>query len=82
MNRMKITEKDYVKANRKASREQEIETYGKPISMITRIVVSKKKYNRRRDRKIPSFFLRIIVNFYRLFDIYIQTRNIWHYQKF
>ena len=52
----KISYKDYIKANRKASREQEIETYGKPISMITRVAVSKKKYNRRRGRKIPSFF--------------------------
>ena len=61
MMKAKTNTQDYIKANRKASREKEIEMYGKPISMITRVATSKKRYNRRRDRKIPSFFLRIIV---------------------
>lgn len=72
----KISYKDYIKANRKASREQEIEMYGKLISMITHVAVSKKKYNRRRDRKIPSFFFTSIVNFSHLFVIYMQIENI------
>ena len=52
----KITEQDYIKANRKASREEEIRLYGKPISSRRNIHKSKKQYNRQRDRKIPYFF--------------------------
>ena len=52
----KITEQDYIKANRKASREEEIRLYGKPISLRRNIHKSKKQYNRQRDRKIPYFF--------------------------
>lgn len=52
----KITEQDYIKANRKASREEEIRLYGKPISSKRNIHKSKKQYNRQRDRKIPYFF--------------------------
>ena len=40
-------EKDYLKTNRKASREAEIESYGKPIN-INRIQQSKKVYNRKK----------------------------------
>lgn len=53
---MKITTQDYIKANRKASREEEIKTYGKPITNRPTVHKSKKQYNRRRDRKVPSFF--------------------------
>lgn len=53
----KITEQDYIKANRKASREIEIDAYGKQISNRVVIHKSKKQYNRQRDRKIPLFFL-------------------------
>lgn len=52
----KITEQDYIKANRKASREIEIITYGKQISNRVVVHKSKKQYNRQRDRKIPLFF--------------------------
>lgn len=53
---MKITTQNYIKANRKASREEEIKTYGKPITNRPTVHKSKKQYNRRRDRKVPSFF--------------------------
>lgn len=53
---MKITTQDYIKANRKASREEEIKTYGKLISSRPKIHKSKKQYNRKRDRRISSFF--------------------------
>ena len=46
-----ITEKDYIKANRKASREEEIGLYGKQIHNRTIIQKSKKVYNRQRDKK-------------------------------
>jgi hypothetical protein len=57
MKKYKITKDDYIKANRKASREEEIALYGKPIYNRHMIHKSKKQYNRRRDLKIPSFFI-------------------------
>ena len=52
----RITQDDYVKANRKASREAEIEMYGHPICH-KRVHQSKKVYNRRKikaaDKKLP-----------------------------
>lgn len=50
---------EYVKANRKGSREAEIEMYGHPIH-YHRICVSKKVYDRKKmkagDRRLPYFF--------------------------
>ncbi|WP_242358093.1 hypothetical protein [Bacteroides acidifaciens] len=43
----RITQDDYIKANRKASREAEIEMYGHPI-YHTRVHQSKKVYNRKK----------------------------------
>ena len=55
----RITQDDYVKANRKASREAEIEMYGHPICHQTSAPVKKKVYNRRKikaaDKKLPYF---------------------------
>ena len=55
----RITQDDYIKANRKASREAEIEMYGHPICH-KRVHQSKKVYNRRKikaaDKKLPYFF--------------------------
>lgn len=52
----RITQDDYIKANRKASREAEIEMYGHPICH-TRVHQSKKVYNRKKikatDKKLP-----------------------------
>lgn len=53
----KISYKDYIKANRKASREEEINMFGKQIFNRTKVHKSKKQYNRQRDRKIPLFYL-------------------------
>lgn len=56
----RITQDDYIKANRKASREAEIEMYGHPICH-KRVHQSKKVYNRRKikaaDKKLPYFFV-------------------------
>ena len=49
--KLRITEKDYLIANRKASREEEIEMYGKQISMRTITHKSKKIYNRKRLKR-------------------------------
>lgn len=55
MKNYRITKEDYIKANRKASREEEIRLYGKQIFNRHVIHKSKKQYNRMRDRKIPLF---------------------------
>lgn len=52
---------DYIKANRRGSREAEIELYGHPIT-YAKVVENKKKYRRSRDKfrgafECPSFFL-------------------------
>jgi len=45
-----FTQTDYIKANRKASREAEIEAHGHPVS-YKKIYISKKIYNRKqKDR--------------------------------
>ena len=45
--KFRITLKDFLKANRKASREEEIEAHGKPIIFRKLIHKSKKVYNRK-----------------------------------
>ena len=51
---------DYIKANRRGSREAEIELYGHPIT-YTKVAENKKKYRRSRDKfrghlSVPLFF--------------------------
>lgn len=46
MKKYKITEQDYIKAQRKASREEEIALHGKPIRQRRMVHLSKKVYNR------------------------------------
>lgn len=51
-----ITEKDYIKAVRKADREQEIEMYGKVISTRpTKAHKSKKTYDRAKEKNHKNF---------------------------
>lgn len=45
----KITERDYIKANRKASRDEEIALYGRPLPKA-RLHKSKKNYDRNREK--------------------------------
>ena len=52
---------EYIKANRKGSREAELENHGRPVSH-NRIRVSKKVYNHKRmkadaQRHLPYLFL-------------------------
>lgn len=56
----KITERDYIKANRRASRQAEIESRSASAN-LNRIHRSKKEYDRKRQkaddkRHLPSFF--------------------------
>jgi hypothetical protein len=70
MKTYKITQEDYIKANRKASREEEIRLYGKQIFNRHIVHKSKKKYNRKRDRKVPLFLYKYFCVF-TLYLIYI-----------
>ena len=45
-----ITTKDFLKANRRASREEEIEKHGKQIIFRTHMSESKKVYSRKNFR--------------------------------
>lgn len=42
---------DYVKANRKASRDEEIQAHGKQVSMRPAVFKSKKVYDRKKHKK-------------------------------
>lgn len=53
--RYRFSEIDYIKANRKASRDEEIGLYGKQIHNRTVIQKSKKVYNRQRDKKVRIY---------------------------
>ena len=54
----RITQDDYIKVNRKASREAEIERHGHPIC-YKRVHQAKKVYNRKKikagDKALPFF---------------------------
>ena len=57
---------EYIKANRKGSREAEIESHGRPVSH-NRVHVSKKVYNRKRDkadarRHLPYWYFIVYCN--------------------
>lgn len=54
--RRRFTDMDYIKANRKASRDEEISLYGKQIHNRTTVHKSKKTYNRQRDKKVSDFY--------------------------
>ena len=77
----KITEQNYIKANRKASREEELKLYGKQISNRKTVHKSKKTYNRKRDRKIPYFFHIYITKVFHILVIYIHIEKIYGITK-
>ncbi|MCQ2139047.1 MAG: hypothetical protein MJZ09_01575 [Bacteroidales bacterium] len=49
--KLRITEKDYIMANRKASREEEIAAHGKQVSFRHVLHKSRKLYDRKRLSK-------------------------------
>ncbi len=51
MKKRRFTEKDYIKAVRRASREDEIEAHGKPLSH-TRVHGSKRAYDRKKEKAV------------------------------
>lgn len=50
--KMRITEIDYIKANRKSSRQEEIEFYSHPVKRCIMAHKSKKIYDRNRMKRI------------------------------
>lgn len=59
MKKITFTQDDYLKANRIASRNEEIEKHGHPIC-YSRVHKSKKVYNRKKnkaDNDLPYFFV-------------------------
>ena len=53
--RLRITEQDFLLANRKAAREEEILAHVKPISFRSHLHKSKKQYDRKRLKKAIRF---------------------------
>ena len=51
MKKLRITEADYMLAQRRAARLEEIAAHGKPVSIRSAIHKSKKIYNRKRLKK-------------------------------
>ena len=49
--KLRITEEDFLLANRRAARMEEIEAHGKPVSMRSALHKSKKVYDRKRLKK-------------------------------
>lgn len=62
----KITEQYYIKANRKASREEEIKAHGKPLPK-SKVHNSRKAYDRNKTKagikRLPYFFPQIETDF-------------------
>lgn len=53
--KLRITEADFMLANRRAARLEEIERYGKPVSFRKVLHKSKKAYDRKRmKRELPE----------------------------
>lgn len=51
MKKLRITEADYMLAQRRAARMEEIAEHGRPVSMRTALHKSKKVYDRKRLKK-------------------------------
>ena len=74
--KLRITEKDFLLANRRAARMEEIEAHGRPVSFRKAIHKSKKVYDRKRIKKadcssdLPFSFLRQAINPIRAFVPY------------
>ena len=79
MKKMRITQRDYIKANRKASREAEIENHTRPVNFC-RVQKSKKVYDRKRSKAenkkaLPYLFLHLIY-------IHNKTTNLNQFDRF
>lgn len=55
LKKLRITEKDFLLANRRAARMEEIEAHGRPVSFRCTIYKSKKVYDRKLIKKTTEY---------------------------
>ena len=51
MKKLRITEADFMLANRRAARMEEISEHGRPVSMRSALHKSKKVYDRKKEKR-------------------------------
>lgn len=51
---MRITERDFLLANRRAARQEDIEAHGRPTTFRSKLQETRKAYNRKKNKKIPN----------------------------
>ncbi|MEG0815581.1 MAG: hypothetical protein RSF93_06525 [Mucinivorans sp.] len=79
MKTMRITQRDYINANRRASREAEIENHTRPVNFC-RVQKSRKVYDRKRSKAenkkaLPYLFLYRGVDRAQCFEIPSRART-------
>ncbi len=55
LKKLRITEKDFLLANRRAARMEEIEAHGRPVSFRGMVYKSKKVYDRKLIKKTIEY---------------------------
>lgn len=51
---LRITERDFLLANRRAARQEDIDAHGRPTAFRSKLQESRKAYNRKKHKKIPT----------------------------
>lgn len=51
---LRITERDFLLANRRAARQEDIDAHGRPTAFRSKLQESRKAYSRKKHKKIPS----------------------------
>lgn len=51
---LRITERDFLLANRRAARQEDIDAHGRPTAFRSKLQESRKAYNRKKNEKIPN----------------------------
>ena len=51
---LRITERDFLLANRRAARHEDIDAHGRPAVFRSKLQESRKAYNRKKYKKIPN----------------------------
>lgn len=51
---LRITERDFLLANRRAARQEDIDAHGHPTAFRSKLQESRKANNRKKHKKIPT----------------------------
>lgn len=51
---LRITERDFLLANRRAARQEDIDAHGRPTAFRSKLQESRKTYNRKKHKKLPT----------------------------